>query len=115
MIEETIYDYLTTALYDVPVYMVTPDNPRPDGATFVRFEKTGSGIGNQLKNATIAVQSYAPTLYDAMLLNEDVKTAMLAMVSEKEIASVKLNSDYNYTDTSTKTPRYQAVFVVYHY
>ena len=115
MIEEVIYDYLTTALQDVPVYFVMPDMPRPDDQVYVCVEKTGGGIENHLKNATIAVQSYAPTLYGAMQLNEDVKTAMLGIVSEDEIAGVRLNSDYNFTDISTKQPRYQAVFIVYHY
>lgn len=115
MIEEIIYDYLTTALQGIPVYMVVPDIQNPDGATYVAVEKTGGGMENHIKNATIAVQSYAPTLYGAMQLNETVKTAMLDIVTEQTIAGVRLNSDYNFTDTSTKQPRYQAVFIVYYY
>ena len=37
------------------------------------------------------------------------------MINLDEIASVKLNSDYNFTDEETKQYRYQAVFDIKHY
>lgn len=115
MIEKTVLDYLAEEL-DVPVYMQEPDNPRPEEAnTFVVMEKTGSSKDNRIFTSTIAIQSYAPTLYEAASLNETVKTAMDGITSLDGISSVALNSDYAYIKTATKQPRYQAVFDLTHY
>lgn len=82
---------------------------------FVLFEKTGSGQKNQLSSATIAFQSYAESLYDAAMLNEELKAVVGDMITLDEISKIKLNSDYNYTDTTTKEYRYQAVFDINYY
>ena len=73
-------------------------------------EKTGSSRTDHVESATIVVQSYAPTLFGASLLNNDVKSAMEDIIQLSNISECSLNSDYNYTDTSTKKYRYQAVF-----
>lgn len=112
MIEKTIFDYLTTELAPVPVYM---ELPRHKPGTCVVIEKTGSGRGNHINSATIAVQSYAPSMLAAAQLNETVKTAMDAAVQLPDVSASRLNSDYNYTDTTTKEYRYQAVYDVTHY
>lgn len=113
MIEKTILDYLSDCLPDVPVCMEVPAD-RP--AVFVVVEKTGSSRINHIDSATIAVQSYGATLYDAAALNERIKTAMLyGAVTLDSISRVSLNSDYNYTDTASKHYRYQAVFDVTFY
>ena len=111
MIEATILEYLSGAL-DVPCYM-----ERPPGApgTFAVLEKTGESRENYINTAILAVQSYAPTLLEAAQLNEQVKTAMFDAVQLPGIAAVRLNSDYNFTDTAMKGYRYQAVFDVTHY
>ena len=117
MIEATILEYLSGAL-DVPCYM-----ERPPGApgTFAVLEKTGVDFyaceSDQEARATaiLAVQSYAPTLLHAAELNEQVKTAMFRAAQLPGVAAVHLNSDYNFTDASSKTYRYQAVFDVTYY
>lgn len=115
MIEKTVLDYLTEAL-DVPVYMQEPLNPRPDEAnSFVVIEKTGSGREDHLYTATLAIQSYAPTLYEAASLNELVKEAMFDIATLDSVSDSKLNSDYAFIKVSTKQPRYQAVFDLTHY
>jgi hypothetical protein len=48
----------------------------------------------------------------SLLLKEDDGSGLL---SEHDVLSVELNSNYNYTDTSTKEYRYQAVFDIRHY
>lgn len=120
MIEKTVLDYLAGNLLigttSVPVYMQEPVSRRPDnGDTFVVVEKTGSGKENHLCTATIAIQSYAPTLYEAACLNELVKEAMEDIIELDEISKSQLNGDYNFTKVSTKQPRYQAVFDLTHY
>ena len=110
MIEKIVYEYLKNAL-GVGVYMQRPEK---DPKEFVLIEKTGSGKTNRVNYATFAFQSYAKTLANAALLNESVKEAAETMVELPEIGSVKLNSDYNFTDTASKQYRYQAVFVITH-
>ena len=117
MIEKTVLDYLIDVL-DVPVYMEVPEthkNPSLTPSEFVRIEKTGSSRENHIFTATFAIQSYANSLYKAALLNEKVKEAMENIITLDEVASEDLNSDYNFTDESTKQPRYQAVFILVHY
>lgn len=112
MIEEILLEYLSGAL-SVPVQMERTKN---DPASFVLLEKTGSGEdGPGVLAATIAAQSYAPTKLAAARLNEQVKAALLDADSLPEIVSCALNSDYDYTDTTDKRYRYQAVFYFVHY
>lgn len=116
-IEETAITYLNGVL-SVPVYGQEPENPNPGNtgrASFCVLQKTGSGVEKRIRNATLAIQSYAPTLYEAAELDEEVIGAMDAMVELSNVTAVRLNSDYEYTKESTKQPRYQAVFDVYYY
>ncbi len=116
MIEETIVSYLTDAFEtdNVPVYYGEPD-PKANDVFWIRVEKTGMSMVNQIYSSTFAVQSYAPTFLGAAALSNAVVVAMLNITTEPEIAGVYLNAEYNYTDTATKQPRYQAVFNVVHY
>ncbi len=112
MIEKIILDYLTAELAPVPVYMEVPVNP-PE--TFVVIQRTGGGMTNWIYSSAFAFQSYAGTLYEAAQLNESVREALLDIVELDEIASIRLNSEYNFTDTATKHYRYQGVYDVVHY
>lgn len=111
MIEETILDYLSEKI-QVMVRM-EEELDMPD--EYVLVEKTGGGKTNHIRRATIAVQSYADSLYRAMQINEEVKEAMEDIVALDEISRCTLNSDYDYTDTTRKKYRYQAVFDIVHY
>lgn len=111
MIEKTILDYLSQNL-TVPVVM---ERPATAPATYVLIEKTGSSKRNQIYTATIAIQSYAPSLVEAAELNETVKSTIEGAVELNRICQVSLNSDYNFTNTAMKQYRYQAVFDITHY
>ena len=106
MIEETVLKWLKKNL-DVPVYMEEPAE-KPD--TFVLIEKTGASRDNWINHATIAVQSYAISMYEAAKLNELVKKTLDAIVQLDEVGASTLNSDYNFTDTTTKRYRYQCIY-----
>lgn len=108
MIELTVLNYLTEEL-DVPVYMETPEEI-PE--SYVLVQKTGSGRDNRVDRATFALQSIAPSLYEAAVLNENVKAAMDTM--DEGIFGADLNSDYEYTNQQTKQYRYQAVYDIYY-
>jgi len=111
MIEKTILDYLNNKLSE-PCYMEEPDGED----TFVLLEKTGSSLSNYVYSATFTIQSYATSLYEAAELNEKVKAAMLTIADElNTISKCSLNSDYDFTDTTKKRYRYQAVFDITHY
>lgn len=115
MIEKVILDYLNANL-DVNAYTQEPENKNPSGSSFVVIEKTGSQMADFLYTSVIAVQSYAPSLYGAAELDEQVKELMFALPDHaQEVSGIRLIGDSNFTDTSTKQLRYQAVFDVMHY
>ena len=107
MIEKRVYDYLNATL-SVPCYTERPDQNIPD--SYIVIERTAGGKTNQLSTATFAIQSYAPSMFQAAQLNDTMKLAMEQMKGLVDIFSVKLNSDYNYTNNAFKGYRYQAVF-----
>lgn len=111
MIEIIIKSFLDGQL-SVPVHLEKLDI---EPARYVLFEKTGSGRKNHLNSSTFAFQSYAESMYQAALLNEEVKAAVDDLITLDEIGQVSLNSDYNFTDTTTKNYRYQAVYDITHY
>lgn len=112
MIEKIIYDYLVEKLETIKVYPKIPNEPPKQ---FVVYEKTGGGLKNHIHRATIAIQSYDESLLKTASLNDLVKKHMLNIVVLPQIASIELNSDYNFTDTQRKRDRYQCVFDIYYY
>lgn len=111
MIEKIVLDYLSETL-EYPVYMEEPDD-KPE--RYYLLEKTGGGARNHIYTATMAIQSYAERMVYAAQMNETLKTAMEDIIALDDIGSCRLNSDYNFTDTTTKRYRYQAVYDLVHY
>lgn len=113
MIEETIIQTLSTALNMDDVYMEVPERLP---TKCIVIERTGSSMSNLIETATIAVQSYDASLIEAAQLNEAAKEAMLFELPKNgDVASCKLNTDYNFTDPTTHRYRYQALFEIVHY
>lgn len=118
MIEATLIQYLidkTSAGKNV-----FAERQKETPAKYILIEKTGSSTENMIPTSTIAIQSVVDSLQggkmlDAMTLNDEVKAAMNEIIDLDVIVKVNLNSDYNYTDDSTKEYRYQAVYQVTHY
>lgn len=106
MIEIVLLNYLREVL-SVDVFMEIPPNPP---GSYVRIEKTGSAEEEYIETATFALQSYADSMYEAALLNREVINKMRKMIALDEVFKVQLNSDYNFTDPSTKKYRYQCIF-----
>ena len=111
MIELIVLNHLKNHLTE----SVHLEKPSAQTGSYVVFEKTSSGKSNHLPSATIAFQSYADSLYKAAELNERVKNAVESLIELNEIRGVTLNSDYNFTDTTTKEYRYQAVYDIRYY
>ena len=110
MIEKIVLDYLSEKL----TVQVTTEK-RGQNGKYVIIEKVGGGETNHIKRASLAIQSYADSMFDAATLNEEVKEAMKEIIVLPEVSSCKLDSDYNYIDTTSKKYRYQAVFDLVHY
>lgn len=111
MIEKIIRDFLKESL-DVPVFL---EHQKKDPLEFVIFEKISSGERNKLKESTFAFQSYGKSLFEASKLNEKVKKIIYNLIFLDEIAFVKFETDYNFTEEETKRYRYQSVFNIKHY
>lgn len=107
MIEEIVLKYLDNNL-DVNVYLEKSTNENEKNYVFL--EKTGSGIDDFIKRSTIAIQSYGATKYEAAKLNEQVKNLMNNITDLDSISKSKLNTDYEFTDTTKKLYRYQAIY-----
>ena len=117
MVESTIISWLNANGFTA--YGEEPQNVYPNEnfsrESFCVVQKVGGGVRNMIRQATVAVQSYAPTLAQAAEMNEAVITVMEQMIELDDITKVQLNSDYEYTKQSTKQPRYQAVFDITYY
>ena len=111
MIEKVLLDYLNQTLDD-PVYMHFPQNAP---TRLYVLERTGGRRENQICYATFALQSYGGTLYDTAVMDLEGTKAMLNAYTLEAVSDVALNSSYNFTDTTRKRERYQAVFDVVHY
>ena len=111
MIEVIIKIYLAEKL-SVPVVLEVPADPPK---SFALLEKTGSSREEHIDRAMLAIQSHAPSMYEAARLNERVKAAMDSAAELDAVSASRLNSDYNFTDTTTKRYRYQAVYDLVYY
>ena len=118
MIETTLISFLqnkTSALDNV--FAERPDNI-PE--KYIVLEKTGTSTSNMITTSTVAIQSCCDSMQgksflDAAELNEELKGVMEELIELDDIVMVNLNSDYNYTDDTTKEYRYQAVYEITHY
>lgn len=110
IIEKTVIDYLNNVL-NVKAYAQRPET---EPESYVLIEKTGESCLNKVYTATIAVQSYAPTLFEAAQLNEAIINTLDGIAELDEIGSCKLSTDYNFTNTQSKRYRYQAIFNLVH-
>lgn len=107
MIELIVKSYLEDVLPGIPIFMTEPEEPP---VCYIKIEKTGSGVRNWIRTATVAIQSYGSSMQEAATLSDRVVTAMLQSPSRDEISRCELNSEYNFTDPKTRRFRYQAVF-----
>lgn len=110
MILAQLIDYLNDHL-DVFVGMEAPEQT----TGYVLIDQTGSTNKNHITTTTVTVQSYGASLYEAYTLNRTVQDVVFSFVEEPEVSSVKLETDYNFTNTATKQYRWQAVYQITHY
>lgn len=110
MIEVTLLRFLEAKL-NVPVLTEVSNQYKE----FITIEKLGGGKETHLYSSTVAIQSYSDTKYHAALLNEKVIEVMDGLAELDEISKLRLENNYDFTDTETKHYRYQAIFEIIHY
>ena len=98
MIEIIVKEYLSKQL-EIEVVTERSDAKMKK---YLLIEKTGSSRENFIDTATITIQSYAESMYEAAVLNERVKKAMDDIAVLSNVSKSELNSDYNFTDTTKK-------------
>lgn len=111
MIQKIICDYLTDKLEVISL----PEEPEETIPQYVIVEKTGGGSKNYINSSVVAIKSYDTSKYGACMLNERVKEVMTNIICLPKIISARLNSDYEYNDSTKKKYRYQAVYEIKHY
>jgi hypothetical protein len=122
LIEQTVISwlnrYFAAEMPAVKAYAEEPEHKEPakvKPGRFVTVHLLGGGEHNKLGDAFLAVRSYAPTRYEAAVLDSFVRDAMHRIIELDEVASCKLNSYYDYTREDKDQPRYQSVFDIVHY
>ena len=113
MIELDVIDYLKKQFPDIKVREEPPSGMK---TPFITVEKTGSQqISIGLYQSTIAIQSWESTKYNASKLSNEVCKAMRNISDYVPAITKSRGSDYDFTDTTTKNYRYQALFTITHY
>ena len=77
--------------------------------------RVGVSPENHIHRGRITVQSYAPSLVEAMALNRAAYDAMQSLPELSAVTAAGLVSDYNFTDEETGRYRWQAVYAVNYY
>ena len=110
MILKDLLEYLNENL-SVDVYAEAPT----ELTNYVLLDQLGSSESNHITTTRFAIQSYAPSLYEAGLLNEEVAEVMKGFVQLNRITRVERETNYSQTSTATKQYRWQAVYIITHY
>lgn len=91
-----------------------PKAPKP--TEYIVIQRTAGGQTDKIDRATYVIQSYSRrSKLKAAELNELVKAKMEKFEENPLISECSLNSDYDYTNTTTKEYRYQAVYNIVHF
>lgn len=107
MIETIVRNHLTSLL-PFPVYLERPET-RPD--RYAVIENTGGNESNFILSATIVVHTYGATMRDAAEMAWEVKHAMDKITGLNDVSACRVETaPMNWTDTTTKTYRYRAVY-----
>lgn len=112
MIEALIINHLNNGLDGVQAHAQIP-NRKP--RSFVVVERTGGTIENHIKQGMFVADCFASSVLEAAELCEQVIALMESLVIHDEVASVRLNSHYNDTDTALHEYKYGALFEITYY
>jgi len=111
MIEITIKEFVEQRI-SAPLFF---EYPKEAPGRFVILKMQTDPREEFLESAILVADSYAPSLLEAMRLNEEVKNALDALSELDCIAGSHRGGDYPFPDTANKRRRYQAVQNITHY
>ena len=115
-IEVTVYKYLKDWLsingQDTKVYTEYPSNPP---ASFFVVDLIGTSGSVFVYDTTVAIQAWSASKLGAATMMEQIKRAMVDIISQDRIIRCDLQSMYPFPDMDSKQYRYQAVFELKHY
>lgn len=110
LIEQTVLEYLQEALDMTDIYL---EIPREIPDAFVVFRITDRDLRDQINGVTVEFSSYADTKYNAAVLDNQVREAMLDINSIPSI-SCRFGGGNDNPDTTLKLPRYRCYFNLYY-
>lgn len=87
--------------------------PKPLPATFVVFQLIERGKENQIDACTLEFRSYAPSKYEAAVLDEKVREAMERLNETTDI-SARLGGGNDNPDTNFKRYRYRCYYNLFY-
>lgn len=111
MIEKDFLDFLLHKIEEKG-YLEEPTNPPQ---RYFTLERTSGGGNRFVREATIAVKAYAPTLAEAAALSHEIVKAADDFIENEKVTRCTLNTEANFTDLQRRRHRYQAVFDISYY
>lgn len=110
LIEPIIINYLKTELNMTDVYAEKP-TPLPD--SYVTVSLRDRGVTNHIEAVTLEFMSYAPSKYQAALLDEAVREAMDNATVLSKVMSSKCGGGSDSIDTDNKQYSYRSYYNLY--
>lgn len=112
LIEQRVKEFLDVefAEDEIGVYLETP---KTLPATFIVFQLIERGKENQINACTLEFRSYAPSKYEAAVLDEKVREAMETLNETTDITA-QLGGGNDNPDTSLKRYRYRCYFNLFY-
>ena len=111
IIEAVILDHLRTVL-GVPAYA---EQPTAGSGEYLVLQRLGGAQRNRIPWISAAIQSCAPSLYEAAALSDRVRAAMERLADKDGICESRLVSESEFSDPEAKIRRYQAIFEITYY
>lgn len=103
-------DYLNGAIKAIPTFAEEPVNPLEE---YYVVEQTGGEFEDFVERIVVTVQSYGRTMENAIENDRTMRNEIMSgLILDNDISDIELVSYYDYTDTTKKKYRYQAVFEV---
>jgi hypothetical protein len=94
-VEAAIVDFLIAAAVDVPV---STRRPKPRPAEWIRIERAGGPISNQIERAVILVEAYAANGSRAVAILNTARTALLTASTPTLFAGSEIAGPINLPD-----------------
>lgn len=119
MIETIVYSYLKAKFADLAIGFEVPAEHTD---SFIVIQNIASGITDHINAVTLEFHCYAPSKYEAAVLNEELKKAMLGDDSVNDyglatldaISSCKYGGGNDAPATNVKAYRYRSYYNLYY-